>query len=78
MEKSKVSEVMGIIVNSNGPPTCENIVECCLYIGWVQSRSLDKAEVILLSKSLRLICGHSTKVAQVRFVSNLGWEIRLT
>ena len=46
-------------------------MKCSLYVGGVQGRGLDEAEVVLLSKRLRLIGGHSSQVAEIRLVPNL-------
>ena len=51
--------------------TCQNVVKCSLHVGGVQGRSLNKAEVVLLSEGLALVCGDSSQVSQVRLVSHL-------
>ena len=46
-------------------------MKCGLNIGRVKGRSLNEAEVVLLSKCLGLVSGHSSQMTEIRLVANL-------
>ena len=64
-----------VLGKRNPKITCENIMEGRLHVGRVQGRRLNETEVVLLGKSLRLICWHCAQVAQVRLVPHLQSKI---
>ena len=50
--------------------TCENVVECRLYIRRIQGGCLNEGELIGFSKGLGLVRGHSSQVTEVRLVAH--------
>ena len=51
-------------------PTCENVVECRLYIGWIQGGCFNEGELIGLCERFRFFGWNSPQVTEVRLVAN--------
>ena len=51
-------------------PTCENVVECRLYIGWIQGGCFNEGELIGLCERFRFFGRNSPQVTEVRLVAN--------